>query len=121
MSVEITDIKVFPVKGASKFKANGVFTIAGGISINFKVIEGSKGNFVSFPQESYEDKNTKEKKYKNLVNFASDEDRNDVSSRLLAAYNKYSGGANRGEESQVVPESTGNKPAVTSRAKNLPF
>ncbi len=115
MSVNISDIRVFPNKNTKiSIKANGDFVVGDTFRISFKVIQGKSGNFISFPQEKYEKDG--ETKYKNLVNFADPENKdlqNQVQKKLLDAYNK----AVNGEESQVTPEA----PAKKSAAKNLPF
>lgn len=110
----LSDIKIWPVKTASKFKANGVVTFHETVKVQFKVVEGAKGLFVSFPQEKYEKDGKTE--YKNQVDFVSLEVKNDVSSKLIAAYNKQvNGGA--GEESQIPIE----QPKTSKASKNIPF
>ncbi len=111
----LSDIKIWPTKGTSKIKANGEVTISEVIKVSFKVIEGSKGLFVSFPQEMYQKDG--ENKYKNLVDFVSPETKNDVSSKLIAAYNKRASGADAGSETPIEQPKANNKP----KNSNIPF
>lgn len=53
--VGLTSIKVYKVKGAGTLKANVALTFNDVIVIYVKLIEGSKGMFVSFPNHSYKE------------------------------------------------------------------
>ena len=53
--VGLTSIKVYKVKGAGTLKANIALTFNDLIVIYVKLIEGSKGMFVSFPNHSYKE------------------------------------------------------------------
>lgn len=51
MSDTFSDIKVFKAKPEDRYVATGSVTVAGLVTLGFKVIKGQKGNFVSFPAE----------------------------------------------------------------------
>ena len=53
--VGLTSVKVYKVKGADTLKANVALTFNDVIVIYVKLIEGSKGMFISFPNHSYKD------------------------------------------------------------------
>lgn len=96
----LSDIKIWPSKGQSNFKANGEVTFHEAIRIQFKVVQGKNGLFVSFPQEKYDKEG--ETKYKNQVTFVNPEVQTDVQSRLIAAYNKQVSGGAPSEDAPIA-------------------
>lgn len=53
--MEISRVNIYPCNG-EKVKANGNIGFDDAFVVNFKIMEGKNGLFVSFPMHSYEDK-----------------------------------------------------------------
>ena len=70
--MRVTDVKIFEVKGAKSIRANVTVCLEGCLWLKAKLMESRNGLFLSFPSESYDDKTTGEKKYKDLVVMGKD-------------------------------------------------
>jgi len=102
----ISEVKVYPQSGSNTLMARGSFVVAGMVKIKFSYINGSKGPFVSLPQDKVEKDG--ETKYYPHANFISKEAVAEVSQLVAAAY-------------EAERSSAGNKADSTDRADNLPF
>lgn len=88
--MKVTRVKIFEGKGT--ILANMNITIDDCLAINgIKVIEGSKGRFISFPQTSYKDKegNTQ---YRDIVFPCTKEARAALDKVLMKKFEEWDGG-----------------------------
>lgn len=83
--MKITDTKFFPIKGKdSKVKAFASVTLDKAICITgIRIIDGSKGLFISFPQQKGSDE-----EYHDVVFPVTKEAREGFSKKILEAYKK---------------------------------
>lgn len=83
--MKITDTKFFPIKGKdSKVKAFASVTLDKAICITgIRIIDGSKGLFISFPQQKGSDD-----EYHDVVFPVTKEAREGFSKKILEAYKK---------------------------------
>ena len=83
--MKITEIKFFPLKkGDSKVKAFASVTFDKALCVTgVRVVEGSKGLFISFPQQLGSDK-----EYHDIVFPVSKEAREGLTKKILDAYKK---------------------------------
>lgn len=82
--MEISRVNVYPCKG-EKIKANGNIGFNDEFVVNFKILEGKNGLFVSFPMHSYEDNDGKTQ-YVNDFYFLNGEFREFVEEGILKVY-----------------------------------
>jgi len=83
--LNITDVRIRLVsKADSKLKAFASFTIDGAFVVHdIKIIEGSNGNFIAMPSRQ-----TPDGEYKDIVHPLNTETREQISSVILAEYEK---------------------------------
>ena len=83
--MNITDVRIRLVsKADSKLKAFASFTIDGAFVVHdIKIIEGSNGNFIAMPS-----KQAPSGEYRDIVHPLNTETREQISSAILAAYEK---------------------------------
>jgi DNA-binding cell septation regulator SpoVG len=91
---QITDVKIFPVKGHKTVKANGYLTLDEEFKVKFSLLEGKNGLFVTFPADKYTDKEGKDAYSRHFE--PTGKNQKDVQKRLndtvIAAYRKFTGG-----------------------------
>ena len=99
---QISEVKIWPVKGNKVVKANGSFTINDAISIKCSVMEGTKGLWIGLPGKYAEVKNDegqmvrkKDENGKDIwysdVFVKSKDLYKSIQDTVLAAYNKETG------------------------------
>ena len=83
--MNITDIRIrFVAKDDSKLKAVASFTIDNAFVVHdVKIIEGVNGNFIAMPS-----KQAPSGEYRDIVHPLNTETREEISSAVLAAYDK---------------------------------
>ena len=83
--MNITDVRIRLVsKADSKLKAFASFTIDGAFAVHdIRIIEGSNGNFIAMPSRQ-----TPDGEYKDIVHPLNTETREQISSVILAEYEK---------------------------------
>lgn len=85
--MKVTRVKIF--KGRGGILANMNITIDDCLAVNgIKVIEGSKGRFISFPQTSYEDKHGNTQ-YRDIVFPCTKEARAALDRVLMKKYEEW--------------------------------
>lgn len=88
--MKITRVKIFEGKG--NILANMNVTIDDCLAVNgIKVIEGTKGRFISFPQTSYKDKNGNTQ-YRDIVFPCTKEARAALDKVLMKKYEEWANG-----------------------------
>jgi len=107
MSLQVSNIKVFPVKGNPKIKANGSMLVDDVLEVRFSILSSNAGNlFVSFPgrygvkKGDPEDKKT----WFSDVRVVNKEESNKLQGEILQVYRNFSSQKEAGEESQVPPK-----------------
>lgn len=86
--MEITRVDIYPVKSDSKLVAFATISLDNELVIkNFKIFEGNKGLFVSFPSEYSE----KDDKYYDTVYPLAKETRDYIENSVLDAYEEKIG------------------------------
>lgn len=102
--MNIGSIKIWPTKGQTSLKANGIVTLSDVLNVKFAIVNGSNGMFVSFPQKVV--KTDGETKYYPEVSFPKSEEadkfRGQLTKEILNAYSKATGASdnmNQGEAS----------------------
>ena len=95
--MEVTNVSVYPVNGASKLKANGSLTLSNAVELKFVIIEGPKGPFVSWKgTTSYDKKDGSGKGYDSPIFIKDAELNKSVSEAVMAKYKSVgAGGASR--------------------------
>ena len=83
--MNISDVRIRLVsKADSKLKAFASFTIDGAFAVHdIRIIEGSNGNFIAMPSRQ-----TPDGEYKDIVHPLNTETREQISSVILAEYEK---------------------------------
>lgn len=95
--MNIGDIKIWPTKGNSSVKANGIVTLNDVMNVKFTIFNGSKGTFVGFPGKYGEkvDPNTGKKPWYPDVSFPKNDEaeqfKNKLNQAIVNAYNKATG------------------------------
>ena len=88
--MKVTRVKIY--EGAGNILANMNITLDDCLAINgIKVIEGSKGRFISFPQTSYKDKDGKTQ-YRDIVFPCTKEARAALDRLLMKKYEEWTDG-----------------------------
>lgn len=88
--MKVTRVKIFLGRGT--ILANMNITIDDCLAVNgIKVIEGSKGRFISFPQTSYKDKDGNTQ-YRDIVFPCTKEARAALDRVLMNKYEEWAGG-----------------------------
>ena len=88
--MKVTRVKIF--KGRGGILANMNITIDDCLAVNgIKVIEGTKGRFISFPQTSYKD-NAGNTQYRDIVFPCTKEARAALDKVLMKKYEEWAGG-----------------------------
>ena len=85
-----TDITIRPINKGTLL-AGGQMVYNGVMEIDFTVIQGGKGKFVSLPRRSYEKDG--ETKWANQVYITDEDLRKEMQETVMAAYNAAEGGA----------------------------
>lgn len=92
------DVKIFINKEGGNRLAGGYLTVANILKTNFTLLRTKSGGmFVSFP--SYKKQNSEE--WVNYVDTVSKEAREQVTQAIVDAYNRATGGYDRGEDQRV--------------------
>ena len=93
--MEITRVDIYPVKSDSKLVAFATISLDNELVIkNFKIFEGNKGIFVSFPSEYSE----KDDKYYDTVYPLAKESRDYIENSVLDAYEEKIGKEEKKED-----------------------
>lgn len=88
--MKVTRVKIY--EGRGKILANMNITIDDSLAINgIKVIEGTKGRFITFPQTSYTDKDGNTQ-YRDIVFPCTKESRAALDKVLMKKYEEWTGG-----------------------------
>ena len=88
--MKVTRVKIF--EGRGSILANMNITLDGCLAINgIKVIKGSEGRFISFPQTSYKDKDGNTQ-YRDIVFPCTKEARAALDKVLMKKYEEWEGG-----------------------------
>lgn len=84
-NIDVTDVRVFKVKGNSSLLANVSITLNDTIVIWTKLVESNKGDmFVSFPSHSYKD--GRKTVYKDDVFCLSEDFKKELTEKVIDAY-----------------------------------
>lgn len=104
--MKIGDIKVWPTKGNSVIKANGLVTLDDVLNVKFTIMNGSKGMFVGFPGkygDKVDDKTGKKPWYPDVSfpkNDEADTFRQQLTAAIVNAYTTATGSdLNQGQAS----------------------
>jgi DNA-binding cell septation regulator SpoVG len=110
---------IWPTKGNTKVRANGVFTINGILKIKFTIFQGPKGLFVSLPREQY----TKdgEQKWSHLVSVEDETFKSYLETTLLSAYENKVSGVNQGPSAEPASQVLKTGSATKKEGKQIPF
>lgn len=114
----ITDIEIYK-KNAGKIRGNGTFVVSGMFKISFNVVEGSKGLFVSLPQEKYTDKEG-QTKYAPRVSVPDKDTYSELQKTILAAFEK-AGSRERKSKEEPKQENLPSTDAQDVDPDGLPF
>lgn len=84
----ITDIKVFPVSGSEKVRANVFFNVGGMFKIKATLMQNEKGFFLTYPGRYFDDKATGAKKWASDVETLDKETTAYMMETIKAEYDK---------------------------------
>lgn len=109
----ISNIRVWPLKKPhAKIAANGDFIVDGGFKVKFTLFKSAKGMFVGLPGRYGDTPGEDGKKpWYADVSFVDDNVRNELTERVVAEYNKATGGETMNQ---------GEAPGPTNQS-NIPF
>ena len=99
MSAKFNDIKVF-LKERKNMLGYGSCVINGVVSVDFTIVNGSRGAFASLPSRSYKDENG-DTKYRNVVRITDDNDYNAFQKAVIDEFKSQSGQGKAGETDQT--------------------
>jgi len=96
---EVSDIKIWPVKGNKFILANGSFVLENAVQVKFSVMNGQKGPWVAFPGKNVE-KDGKKTFYPD-VSVVDKEFNTKLTTAVMKAYNNKTGNTlNQGESAE---------------------
>ena len=108
----ITSIRVWPLKKEHpKIAANGDFIVDEGFKVRFTLFKTAKGMFVGLPGRYGDNSGENGKKpwYADVA-FVDDAVRNELTERVIAEYNKATGGAQMDQGEAPEPTNQSNIP-----------
>lgn len=107
-----TNFKIWPAKDTKgAIRARGRVTVSDAVNINFSIMQGQNGLFVSLPSHKGKDKDGKDKWYPDV--FIEDKAVfQDLTTKAVAAYEAAGSSLNQGEAPGPTSQDTGD---------NIPF